>query len=123
MGALQDRYHVGHNPPGYLTEQEPVCFDEWRPAAGYLMTLMREYADADDEATALAFSPETTGYATDLDHLASETHPRMRARVEVILTDNPPSECDLYAAWVEDGAGRRIAFWLMKVLCLGDDVA
>ncbi len=121
MGELRDRFHVGHNPPGRLTEQEPVCFDEWRPAAGYLMTLMREYGDADDEAALLEASPETTGYATELEYLESDDYPRMRAHVDAILRDDPPREGVDYSAAVEDNDGRLISFWLMQVLCLGED--
>ena len=50
MDELRDRYHVGHHPPGHLADDEPACFDEWWLAANYLLVLMQEYADADDEA-------------------------------------------------------------------------
>ena len=50
MDELRDRYHVGHHPPGYLADSAPACFDEWWLAANYLLVLMQEYADADDEA-------------------------------------------------------------------------
>src|SRR4051812_25620284 len=112
MGELRDRYHVGHNPPGRITEQEPGCFEEWLPAAGYLITLMREYADSDDEAAFLEANPEMTGYPTALEYLQTHDFPRMRTAVEAVLQDNPPREDVDYSAAVEDNDGRLISFWL-----------
>jgi hypothetical protein len=82
---------------------------------------MTEYADADDEAVLQAATPETTGHPDLCSFLDSDDAPRMRALVDAILQDSPPVEGRDYTAFAEDNDGRTIAFWLMRVLCLGQD--
>jgi hypothetical protein len=45
----------------------------------------------------------------------------MRLQADALLQDDPPCEGVDYSAAVEDNSGRLIAFWLLKVLYLGDD--
>jgi hypothetical protein len=117
MDELRDRYHVGHNPPGYLAESQPACFDEWWLAANYLMVLMTDYAEADDEAAYVVIGDSPAPHELLLDG----GFPRMRMHADLVLQDNPPREGVDYSAAVEDNGGRLIAFWLLKVLCLGED--
>ena len=114
MDELHDRYHVGHHPPGHLADDEPACFDEWWLAANYLLVLMQEYADADDEAAYVVIGNSPAPRELLLDN----GYPRMRAHVDAVLQDDPPREGVDYNTAVEDNDGRVIAFWLMKVLCL-----
>lgn len=117
MDELRDRFHVGHHPPGYLADQKPACFEQWDHAANYLAVSMEEYGDADDEVAyeLIGNSPAPRELLLDCGY------PRMRAHVDAILRDDPPQEGYDYSAAVEDNSGQLIAFWLMKVLCLGED--
>jgi hypothetical protein len=117
MDELRDRYHVGHHPPGHLADDEPACFDEWWLAANYLLVLMQEYADADDEAAYVVIGNSPAPRELLLDN----GYPRMRAHVDAVLQDDPPREGVDYSAAVEDNDGRVIAFWLMRVLCFRED--
>ncbi|MEX5718365.1 hypothetical protein [Geodermatophilus maliterrae] len=117
MDQLRDRYHVGHNPPGYLADSRPACFDEWWLAANYLHVLMQEYADADDEAAYVVIGDSPAPRELLLDG----GYPRMRMHADAVLQDDPPREGVDYSAAVEDNSGRLIAFWLLRVLCLGED--
>ncbi len=117
MDELRDRYHVGHNPPGYLAESQPACFDEWWLAANYLMVLMTDYAEADDEAAYVVIGDSPAPHELLLDG----GFPRMRMHADLVLQDNPPLEGSDYSTAVEDNSGRPVAFWLLTVLCLGGD--
>jgi hypothetical protein len=88
MDELRDRYHVGHHPPGHLADDEPACFNEWWLAANYLLVLMQEYADADDEAAYVVIGNSPAPRELLLDN----GYPRMRAHVDAVLQDDPPRE-------------------------------
>jgi hypothetical protein len=34
-----------------------------------------------------------------------------------VLTDNPPNEAEDYAAEVRDNDGRKVVFWLKRIIC------
>ncbi len=104
MDELRDRYHVGHHPPGHLADGEPACFDEWWLAANYLMVLMTEYGDADDEAAYVVIGDSPAPRELLLD----DGYPRMRAHVDAVLQDDPPQEDVVAAAGcLVRGAGSR----------------
>jgi len=117
MDELRDRYHVGHHPPGYLADSAPACFDQWWLAANYLIVLMQEYGDADDEAAYAVIGNSPAPRELLLD----DGFPRMRAHVDAVLQEDPPREGVDYSAAVEDNSGRLIAFWLIKVLCIREN--
>lgn len=80
--------------------------DTREEACQALRSEMREYADRDDDNTA----------ETLPDDAADDDQPVMRATVDSILTDDGPDcmpDRD-WSAWVEDGSGWRIEFWLKR---------
>ena len=110
----EQRYHVGRD---FLPAADVACFKRWVDAAGHLMDMMREYADEDDDAAFDSATPDTTGYSSYEDWIASGDAPNMLATVQSILPDDPPVEDQDYRATVEDSSMRMVAFWLLRVGC------
>lgn len=115
---------TGRNIAGYLPESDPTYHGTREEAASALAEEMREYADRDDEITweTLPSDEETAranGYAVTDDGIDyGDDVPAMRATVDSILADDGPdrpgedSAARDWDAWIEDGRGRRIVFWL-----------
>lgn len=115
-------YSIGHNIAGYLPESDVAWYADRGQAIAQLVSDMREYAERDDEASweALPGDAETArahGYAvTDEGVDYGDDAPSMLAQVESVLADDGPDESETaetpWYALIEDGSGRRIAFWL-----------
>jgi hypothetical protein len=113
-------YSIGHNVAGYLPETDVKWFANREDAVVQLVSDMREYASTNDETTweALPGDAETArahGYAvTDEGIDYGDDWPSMLATVESVLTDGPDAGSGSWSTSVEDGSGRRIAFWLQE---------
>lgn len=127
-GLVMGAWIVGRNLAGHMPESEVAAFESWEDAAEYYVAEARDYADRDDEATfdmlpsdaseaaAQGYSVKRDTYDGGLSFVGfvdyGDDTPVMLATVDSILADDGPRPGEPHGMIVEDGAGRRISFWL-----------
>jgi hypothetical protein len=94
-------YLIGHNMVGYLPEDmdDPFYYETYAEAAESLASMMREYADDDDELS--SYGDESTAMLPVVESVLTDDHP-------LTGTDNNGWGCI-----IEDNSYHRIAFWLV----------
>lgn len=142
-------FHLGHNEPGYLPDEAPICVLDPAEAVAAFLAMAREFADTDDEAAEEHLLATAAGddYPCGCGHDAtehSETQPlpcqvddcgcegyqpdwgddtpNTRATVDAVLAEEPPEPGKDYAMSVVDAEGWRREFFL-HVVVLDNDTA